>query len=80
MPVVGLHFSNCLARIGPFRVKDGDLVARKLATEHRLYRQQELAYAMALGLAPVARASLRVDSLQGNDLAMRAAKLRNGIA
>ncbi len=67
-----------LQRMGPFRVVKGDLVARKLATEHRLYRQLELAYATSLGLTPAARASLRVDALQGDDLAARAAEMRHG--
>ena len=67
-----------LRRMGPFRVVKGDLVARKLATEHRLYRQLELAYATSLGLTPAARASLRVDALHGDDLASRAAALRDG--
>ena len=66
-----------LQRMGPFRVKDGDLIARKLTTEHRLYRQQELAYAKELGLTPASRAGVRVDALQGDDLAARARKIRN---
>ena len=52
VPVVDLNFNNCLTRMGPFRVKDGDLVARKLATEHLAEAQMQEAQPVSGGATP----------------------------
>ena len=46
--------------------------------EYRQLSQLELAYARELGFTPASRAAMRVDALQGDDLAARASRLRNG--
>jgi len=70
---------NALDRVGIYREDDnGDLVGRRLLGDYRSLAQLELAYGKELGFSPAARAAMRVDALQGDDLAMRASKLRNG--
>ena len=65
-----------LEKLGIYRVQDGDLVGRRMLDEYRRLSQLELAYARELGFTPSSRASMRVDVLEGDDLAARAAKMR----
>jgi hypothetical protein len=49
--------------------KDGDVQVRRLANDYDRWMKTKLSYATALGLTPAARASLRVDTYQGDSLA-----------
>jgi len=49
---------------------------RKLLGDWRLLKQAQLAYERELGMTPSSRATLRVDVLQGDDLATRALRMR----
>lgn len=56
--------------------KDGDLVPRRLLADYAKLSPLKLQREMALGLTPASRASMRVDSVHGDDLASRAGRLR----
>ena len=58
--------------------KDGDLVIRSLEDKLGKWIDREAKLATMLGFTPASRFAMRVDALQGDDLALRAAKLRNG--
>ncbi len=67
-----------LEKLGIYRVQGEDLVGRRMLDEYRRLSQLELAYAKELGFTPASRAAMRVDVLEGDNLAAKAAKLRNG--
>ena len=68
-----------LEKLGIYRVQGEDLVGRRMLDEYRRLSQLELAYAKERGFTPASRAAMRVDVLEGDDLAAKAAKLRNGV-
>ncbi len=67
-----------LEKQGIYRLQGDDLVGRRMLDEYRRLAQLELAYAKELGFTPASRAAMRIDVLQGDDLAAKAARLRNG--
>ena len=69
---------NALERTGIYRVDGDEIIGRRLLADYRQLSQTELAYAKEQGFTPASRAAMRVDALTGDDLAARAAKLRNG--
>ena len=58
--------------------KEGDLVPRRLLADYARLNALKLQREQQLGLTPASRAAMRVNVLEGDDLATRAAKLRNG--
>ena len=68
-----------LEKLGIYRVQGDDLVGRRMLDEYRRLSQLELAYAKELGFTPASRAAMRVDVLEGDGLAAKAAKLRKGV-
>ena len=67
-----------LEKLGIYRVQGEDLVGRRILDEYRRLAQLELAYAKELGFTLGSRAAMRIDVLQDDDLAAKAAKIRNG--
>ena len=60
------------------RMKDGDLAPRRLLSDYARIKGLQLQYSRELGITPASYAQVRVDALQGDDLASRAAAIRNG--
>ena len=57
-------------------MKDRDPTPRRLLTDYVRLKGLQLRYEEALGMTPAARASLRVDSLKGDDLAAELSQAR----
>ena len=56
----------------------GDVAGKRLLQDWARLSSLELSYSKELGFTPAARYAMRLDSLQGDDLASRAAKMRSG--